>query len=157
MRLEKVDPAFDTVPLPPGATAGMAVGVEIPAPDLAIIVTVRIGAELMLGRHLTWASPAVDDHRGRATGRLRGGLVSLLTGGTVGLSGEPRKRFGVAGGLAVWCGRLECSLIPCGAVVGPVWSKNSNPALPQSIRLRHCNLLACMLPTRSRILTAKCW
>src|SRR2546426_10355387 len=119
MRLEKVDPAFDTVPLPPGATAGMAVGVEIPAPDLGRVVAVRIGAELMLGRPPTWASPAVDDHRGRATGRLRGRLVSLLTGGTVGLSGEARKRFGVAGGLAGWCGRLECSLIPCGAVVGP--------------------------------------
>jgi hypothetical protein len=76
-------------------------------------------ARSIWSKPLTWASTVVDDHRGQAPGRLRGGLVRLLTGGTVGLSGEARTRFGIAGGVTGWYGRLECSPIPCGAVVGP--------------------------------------
>src|SRR5712691_5304040 len=80
------------VPLPPGAAAWMTIGAEIVEPHPALISTVGIEAEVERGLHL--ARPAArGNHAGwRATGRLGGVLVGLLTGGTVGLVGEARKR-----------------------------------------------------------------
>jgi hypothetical protein len=43
----------------------------------------------------------------------------LLTGGTAGFVGEPRKRLGVAGALVERCGGLTCCQAGCGSVSCP--------------------------------------
>ena len=57
MSFENVAIAGGTVELPPGATTGMAVRLEIPTASPPIIGTVRMGTEMLCGRHRAWAPP----------------------------------------------------------------------------------------------------
>src|SRR5882672_5343077 len=67
----------------------------------------------------TGLPPLLKRARWRATGRLGGVCVGLLTGGTGGLAGEARKRLRGAGALARWRQRLGWPLIPSGTLVWP--------------------------------------
>src|SRR5262249_7093780 len=80
---------------------------------------VWVGAEMGGGVDLAAAPPRGHDTGWRATGRLGYVFVSLLTGGTGGLTGETRKRLGVAGALARCLGRPGWCGARGGAVGGP--------------------------------------
>src|SRR5262244_1036745 len=98
----------------------MTMRTEIAPAHPAAIVAVRIGAEMLRGVHLAWPSPAGGDRR-RWEGRWqsRWCLRRLLTGRTVGLMGETRKRLRVAGALARGLGKRGRGQARCGAVIGP--------------------------------------
>src|SRR5262249_46671902 len=94
VRFEKIGPAGPTMELAPRTTVWMAIGVDVASPRPAIIVTARMGAEMVRGVHLAWASPCGDDQRWWDNrGSLGVWLRSIFTGGTVGLMGQPRKGF----------------------------------------------------------------
>src|SRR5438093_885440 len=71
------------------------------------------------GVHLAWASPAGGDRRRGGRWQSRWSLCRLLTGRTMRLPGETRKRLRVAGAFVRWRNGLGCPLIPCGAIAWP--------------------------------------
>src|SRR5713101_7270590 len=127
--------ASRAVELPPGATARMAVGTEIAQPHPAPIGTGGMRAEMLRGVHLARPSPRGDHAGWRATGRLGGVCVSLLTGGTGGLAGEARKRLRGAGALARWRQRLGWPLIDSGTLVWP--GRMQHDAEPEESQEHH--------------------
>src|SRR2546425_11796760 len=92
MGFEKVASAGGAVELPPGATAGMAVGLQIPPACPTIIGTACMRTEMTLSIHLTRASACGDGQWWRSSRRSLGMHVHpLLTGGTAGLVEETWK------------------------------------------------------------------
>src|SRR5438128_7385436 len=77
-----------------------SVGTDIAPVHPAPIVTGGIGAEMLRGVHLAWASPAGGDQWRGGWGWGLWVLGLLLTGRTVRLVDEARKGFGVGGALA---------------------------------------------------------
>jgi len=105
---EEVATTDDAVPLPPGATARMAVRAQIAPSGSAIIVTLRSGTLVLRGGHLTPTPTRGAPQGRRAGGALRGRRRGVFTGGTAGHGGETRKRLrvlqmprGAFGGLVV--------------------------------------------------------
>src|SRR6059058_5719606 len=116
MGLLEVAATAGAMQLAPWSTAGMPIGAEIAEPHPALIRTVRMRAAMLRGLHLARPSPRGYDAGWRVTGRLGCVRVGLLTGGTGGLAGEPRKRLQVAGALGRCLGRPG----RCGASGGAV-------------------------------------
>src|SRR5262245_25118546 len=106
VRLKKIRTACHAVQLPPGSTAGMAVGSEVAQSRPPMIVTARMRAELVLGVHLAWASPRGTGRRWRSRRWLRAGVDGVLTGGTERLLGQADKGLRVLGASRGPCGRL---------------------------------------------------
>src|SRR2546428_549471 len=101
------------------ASAGMPVGTEIARAHPAPIGAVWMWAAMPRGVHLARASPAGGDRRRGGRWQSRWSLCCLLTGRTVRLPGETRKRLRVAGAFVRWRDGLGCPLIPCGAIAWP--------------------------------------
>src|SRR5437773_699187 len=105
VRLQKIALTGTAVQLAPGSTAGMPVGTEIAPVHPAPIVAVGIGAEMLCGVHLAWASPAGGNQRWGGRWRDLWVLGHLLTGRTVRLVDEARKGFRLAAAHTQWwCG-----------------------------------------------------
>src|SRR5215468_4303643 len=119
MGLQNIPLTLAAIQLSPRATVGMTIRTEIAEPHPTPIRTVRIGAELLRGVHLAWASPPGGDRRWRWRWQRHGFLRRLLTGGTAGLAGEARKRLGVAGTPARRRQRFGGLLISSGTRVWP--------------------------------------
>src|SRR5713101_6689530 len=117
--LQKVPVTGGAVQLAPGSAAGMPVGTEIAPAHPAPIGAVWIRAEMSRGVHLARASPAGDDRRRGGGWQSSWSLCRLLTGRTVRLPGETRKRLRVAGAFVRWRKGLGCPLIPCGVIAWP--------------------------------------
>src|SRR6266705_1737639 len=117
--LQKVPVTGGAVPLAPGSAAGMPVGTEIAPAHPTPIGADRIRAEMPRGVHLARASPAGGDRRRGGRWQSRWSLGRLLTGRTMRLPGETRKRRRVAGAFVRWRHGLGWPLIPCGAIAGP--------------------------------------
>src|SRR6266436_106682 len=95
MGFEHIVTAGTTVELPPGSTAGMAIGAQVAQTRPAPVGTIGIGAEVAPRLDLTRASPCRDDAGWWETrGHLDRLRHALLTGGTQGLVGETRKGLG---------------------------------------------------------------
>jgi hypothetical protein len=95
MGFVKVSVARDTLQLPPGLTAGMAISAEIAAAEPALVGAIGIGTEVRSGVDGAPASSgAGDDWRGRA-GCLGVCLSALLTGLTQRFVDESRKGGGL--------------------------------------------------------------
>src|SRR5262249_6424783 len=80
MRLQKVAIAAGAVPLPPGATTGMAMGPEVAQAEPAAIATVGSRTELLGGVDLTPASSCRGQQRWRGAGRLTARRDARFTG-----------------------------------------------------------------------------
>src|SRR5215475_9982245 len=90
MGFEKVRLAYDALQLPPGATAGMAVGAEI-APSYPVIIRAGLlGTVLLRGVDRSRASALSDEHR-------RWGQQGRVTVGLALLTGRAGRLFGQAG------------------------------------------------------------
>jgi hypothetical protein len=95
----------------------MTVGADVTMPPLPLRLTVRRGADLGRGSHLTPAAPWRGDRYGWRRRRWnRGSLDGLLTGSTVGRVDETMKRFGLSRALL---GRRGCRWASGGRPIGP--------------------------------------
>src|SRR5262245_16631840 len=120
MGLQHIPLTLAAIQLSPGATVGMTIRTEIAEPHPTPIRTVRMGAELLRGVHVTRASPTGDDRRWRRWRRRRRGFLRrLLPGARGGFAGEARKRVGGAGTLVRWWQRFGWLLLPSGTLVWP--------------------------------------
>lgn len=108
MGLKKVAAAAAAMELPPGATAGMAIGADIAQTGPAAIATIGVGTEMRRGVDLTAAPPQGDEPWWQGTGRLTAEVNVLLTGVTVGLTGEPLKKLWALRAFSGWRDRLRC-------------------------------------------------
>src|SRR5713101_5563266 len=97
----------------------MAIGPDIPAAPPAIIPTVRIGAEMVLGIHLARTSTLADDQRWRRRECWIARLLGLRTDGTGRLMSETRKGLGLSGVFLRQLGWLGRCLVRCGSALFP--------------------------------------
>jgi hypothetical protein len=132
MSFLKVASAGKTLQLPPGSTTRMAVGTEITQADPALIRTVRMRTEMGRCVDIT-PPPSGEGHAGwRGRRGLTAGLGDMFTCIAVGLVGEPRNGFRVAGALAGWQRRLGSRRATSGPAGGPyIVEDNAQPEKSQ--------------------------
>src|SRR5216683_2987042 len=102
MGLQKIAIAAGAVHLPPGPTAGMAIGPDVAQAEPAAIATVGSRTALLGGVDLAPASSRRDQQRWRGAGRLTARRDALFTGVAGGLTGRAAKGLGGARALAGW-------------------------------------------------------
>src|SRR4029434_2800952 len=108
MGFEEVALAGRAMQLPPGTTAGMAIRADVAETRPATIATIGVGTKMARGVDLTAAPPDGDEPEGWGAARLTAQGDVLRTGVTVGVTGEPGKRFGALRAFSGWRNRLCC-------------------------------------------------
>src|SRR5262252_209455 len=101
MMFGEIAVARRTVELPPGATAGMAVGTQVAQASPTAVVTARTRTEVLRGVNFAGAAVGRWHRFGRYRTRRFGMYGVSLTQGAVRLLRQPLKRFRLVGALTL--------------------------------------------------------
>src|SRR5688572_19942410 len=97
----------DTLQLPPGLAAGMAIRADVAPSEPAVIGAIRIGTEVSVSIDGAPAASRKGEHGRWRPWRLRVHISSMLTGLAERFVDQSRKGFGGLGALASGRVRLE--------------------------------------------------